>query len=191
METESPLSTPQPGPATQSDASPSTDRRKSGRVTRRPELYSQRYSASNGATSSGAKRKRAATADSNDEGEEGEQSEDHASESDDIESADEEPDEEELREQKRAARKASSKKQTSGSSKSKSNKSQSSRSAKKPKVAAAAGNSIGRQLALRPATNGKRSRPKQMKARLTMAARQGGLYGKHFNVSNLAWPCDC
>ncbi|RAH67635.1 cohesin subunit IRR1 [Aspergillus aculeatinus CBS 121060] len=190
METESPLSTPQPEPATQSDASPSTDRRKSGRVTRRPELYSQSYSASNGATPSGAKRKRAATGDSNDEGEEGEQSEDHASESDDIESADEEPDEEELREQKRAARKASSKKQTSGSSKSKSNKSQSSRSAKKPKVAAAAGNGIGRQLALRPATNGKRSRPKQMKARLTMAARQGGLYaeifGKGRNVETVA-----
>ena len=69
METESTLSTPQPEPATQSDASPSTDRRKSGRVTRRPELYSQSYSASNGATPRGAKRKRAATGDSNDEGE--------------------------------------------------------------------------------------------------------------------------
>ncbi|OOF91666.1 hypothetical protein ASPCADRAFT_176992 [Aspergillus carbonarius ITEM 5010] len=171
MEAESPLSTPQPDP-TQSDASPSADRRKSGRVTRKPELYSQRYGASNGATAGGAKRKRATTGDDNDDDDE-EINED-ASEAENDESDDEEPDEEELREKKRAARKAATKKQTSGSK-----AKPKSRSVKKPKVA---GNGLPSRLALRPAANVRKpvSRPRQMKARLTMAAREGGLYAEVF-----------
>ncbi|KAL3255179.1 hypothetical protein ABHI18_008412 [Aspergillus niger] len=171
MEAESPLSTPQPD-HTQSDASPSTDRRKSGRVTRKPELYSQSYGASNGATAGGAKRKRTTTGDDNDD--DNELSNEDASESDSDEPGDEDPDEEELREKKRAARKAAAKKQSSASkSKPKS------RTAKKPKVA---GNGLPSRLALRPAANGKKpvSRPRQMKARLTMAAREGGLYAEVF-----------
>ncbi|PYH91706.1 hypothetical protein BO71DRAFT_432598 [Aspergillus ellipticus CBS 707.79] len=170
MEAESPLSSPQPDPS-HSDASPSTDRRKSGRVTRKPQLFSQSYSAANGETPGGAKRKRTAAGDDNDEDE---QISEDASDSDSADASDEEPDEEELREKRRAARKAAPKKQSSGSK-----PKPKPRSAKKPKVA---GNGLAGRLALRPAANGKKpvSRPRQMKARLTMAAREGGLYGEVF-----------
>lgn len=139
-------------------------------MTRKPELYSQSFGASNGATAGGAKRKRTTTGDDNDD--DNELSNEDASESDSDEPGDEDPDEEELREKKRAARKAAAKKQSS-SSKPKPK----SRTAKKPKVAA---NGLPSRLALRPAANGKKpvSRPRQMKARLTMAAREGGLYGR-------------
>ncbi|PWY88993.1 STAG-domain-containing protein [Aspergillus heteromorphus CBS 117.55] len=180
MEAESPLSSPQPDPS-QSDASPSADRRKSGRVTRKPQLFSQSYTAANGEAAGGAKRKRTATADDN---EEDDQISEDASESESANASDEDPDEEELREKRRAARKAASKKQSSAPK-----PKPKSRSAKKPKVA---GNGLASRLALRPAANGKKpvSRPRQMKARLTMAARESGLYaevfGKGRNVETVA-----
>ncbi|KAE8380127.1 hypothetical protein BDV26DRAFT_148492 [Aspergillus bertholletiae] len=169
METEPPLSSPQPGPTPEA-SSPSTNRRKSGRVTRKPELYAQSYGANDSATAGGSKRKRA----SGDDEEDVEEDVD-ASEPEVEESADEEPDEEELREKKRAARKASSKKATSGS-KAKTKP----RSAKKPKVA---GNGIGSQLAFRPATNGNTtisSRPRKPKVRPSLAAGERGLYAEVF-----------
>ncbi|KAF7585816.1 hypothetical protein BBP40_010058 [Aspergillus hancockii] len=168
METEPPLSSPQPG-STQDPSSPSTNRRKSGRVTRKPELYAEKFGVSDGATAGSSKRKRAGGDDEDvvDEVED-------ASEPEGDESADEEPDEEELRAERRAARKALSKKATS-ESKGKAKP----RSSKKPKVA---GNGIGSQLAFRPATNGKKtvSRPRKPKVRPSLAAGERGLYAAVF-----------
>ncbi|OGM41528.1 nuclear cohesin complex subunit (Psc3) [Aspergillus bombycis] len=169
METEPPLSSPQPGP-TQEASSPSTNRRKSGRVTRKPELFAQSYTANDSAIAGSSKRKRAGGDDEEDIEEAAD-----ASEPDVDESADEEPDEEELREKRRAARKASSKKATS-EPKAKAKP----RSAKKPKVA---GNGIGSQLAFRPATNGKKtvsSRPRKPMVRPSLAAGERGLYAEVF-----------
>lgn len=142
----------------------STDRRKSGRVTRKPELLSQTYEAAAG----GAKRKRGTTGEDGEgaEGEDEEDSED-ASESG---SDDEEPDEEEFRANKRAARNKGPKKSSNPRGKSRTTP-----AAKKPKVAR---NGIGGQLALRPATIGKqRSRPRKPKVRPSLAAGERGLYG--------------
>ncbi|KKK20540.1 hypothetical protein P175DRAFT_0497988 [Aspergillus ochraceoroseus IBT 24754] len=178
MEIESRPSTPEPGPS--QDVSPSAspspgDRRKSGRVTRKPDLYSQSYSAPNGATAGGAKRKRAATGE--EENDEEREDEEDASETESEDIDDQDPDEEELREKKRAARKAAAKRGAAGT-KSKA-KSQGSRSAKKPKVA---GNGIGSQLALRPAANGAKpaSRPRKPKVRPSLAAGETGLYAEVF-----------
>ncbi|KAL4760609.1 cohesin subunit IRR1 [Aspergillus foveolatus] len=171
MEPELRFSSPQPG-LTQDTASPSRDRRKSGRATRRPELFSQTYSDANGATAGGAKRKRTTTGDENED----EVEDVSGSESEEVDE-DDEPDEEELREKRRAARKASAKKSSSGT-KSKP-KTQGSRSAKKPKVTETR---IGNQLPLRPAANGKRlvARPKKMQVRPSLAARETGLYAEVF-----------
>ncbi|KAL4909282.1 hypothetical protein BDW74DRAFT_174487 [Aspergillus multicolor] len=170
MEPELRFSSPQPA-LTQDTATPSGDRRKSGRATRKPELFSQTYSDANGATAGGAKRKRTATGDEN----ENEIQDASEPESEDVEE-DDEPDEEELREQRRVARRASSKK-TSAGTKSKP-KSQGPRSAKKPKVT---GNGIN-QLPLRPATNGKKPvpRPKRPQVRPSLAAGESGLYAEVF-----------
>ncbi|KAL3467860.1 hypothetical protein BJX64DRAFT_124173 [Aspergillus heterothallicus] len=180
MEVESPVSSPQPG-LTQDTSSPTGNRRKSGRATRKPELFSQTHGDSNGATAGGAKRKRTTTGDE-DEVEDVEE----ASESEDDNEEDE-PDEEELREQRRAARKSSVKK-ASLASKPKA-KSQGSRSAKKPKVT---GNGIANQLAFRPATNGGRpaARPRKPKVRPSLIAGERGLYvevfGKGRNAETVA-----
>ncbi|KAL5048183.1 hypothetical protein BDW71DRAFT_26327 [Aspergillus fruticulosus] len=164
------LFSPQPG-LTQDTASPSGDRRKSGRATRRPELFSQTYSDVNGATAGGAKRKRTTIGGENDEVEDASEPE-----SEEVEEEDE-PDEEELREKRRAARKSSAKKASPGT-KSKP-KTHGSRSAKKPKVT---GNGIGNQLPLRPALNGKRPapRPKRPQVRPSLAAGETGLYAEVF-----------
>lgn len=167
MENESPLSSPEPG-LTDLDSPQASIRRKSGRVSRKPEFLSQSYSDSNPGA---AKRKRDITRD---EDEEDDADEDDASESEEI--SDGEPDEEELREKRRAARKASAKKATSGV-KSKTTKSQATHGAKRPRVA---GNGIPNQLAIRPAVNGKKtvSRPRKVKPRPSLAAGQNGLYGR-------------
>ncbi|KAE8318088.1 hypothetical protein BDV41DRAFT_523422 [Aspergillus transmontanensis] len=169
METEPPLSSPQPGP-TQEASSPATNRRKSGRVTRKPALYAESYGANDSATAGSSKRKRAGGDDEEDVEEDAD-----ASESEVDESANEEPDEEELREKRRrAARKASSKKASEPKAKAKP------RSAKKPKVAS---NGIGSQLAFRPATNGKKSvssRPRKPIVRPSLAAGERGLYAEVF-----------
>ncbi|KAL2819123.1 hypothetical protein BJX63DRAFT_28220 [Aspergillus granulosus] len=172
MEVESPASSPQPG-LTQNTASPAGNRRKSGRATRKPELYSQTHGDSNGATAGGAKRKRITTGD---EDENDVEDAEEASESEEDDEEDE-PDEEELREQRRAARKSSAKKASSGS-KPKA-KSQGSRSAKKPKVT---GNGIANQLAFRPAANGGKpvARPRKPKVRPSLVAGERGLYAEVF-----------
>ncbi|KAL4980082.1 hypothetical protein BDW66DRAFT_147522 [Aspergillus desertorum] len=171
MEPELRSSSPRTGLA-QDTASPSGNRRKSGRATRRPELFSQTYSDANGATAGGAKRKRTTTGDEN-EDEVEDVSEPESEEVDE----DDEPDEEELREKRRAARKTSSKKALSGT-KSKP-KAQGARSAKKPKVA---GFGNRTQLPLQPAANGKKpaSRPKRPQVRPSLAAGESGLYAEVF-----------
>lgn len=147
--------------SSQADQNESTaDRRKSGRASKKPELYSQTYN--DGDAVGGEKRKRT-------NGDDDEEDEDMSeSESDE---ADDEPDEEELRERKRAARRTLTKKSSGSKSKP---KPRSSHSAKKVKV----GNGAGGQLAYRPA-NGKRtvSRPKKPKVRPSLAAGETGLYG--------------
>lgn len=175
METEPPFSSPQPGP-TQEASSPATNRRKSGRVTRKPALYAESYGANDSATAGSSKRKRAGGDDEEDVEEDADASEPEADES-----ANEEPDEEELREKRRAARKASSKKASVPKAKAKP------RSAKKPKVAS---NGIGSQLAFRPATNGKKtvsSRPRKPIVRPSLAAGERGLYGKFTVLSRSLW----
>lgn len=180
MENETPLSSPNAGQTIQkTSSSPSTDRRKSGRVTRKPELFSQTYGETTGRT----KRKRPAAGDGDDgdteeeeeEEEDGDAEQEDVSSSDEDDASDDDPDEEELRERKRAARKASIKQKKSTAGKG------TARATKKPKVAT---NGIGNQeLALRPATNGKRkttvSRLRKPKVRPSLAAGESGLYGTH------------
>lgn len=145
-------------------SSPASDRRKSGRVSKKPELFSQEFK------DAGGKRKRGEGGD--DDNDDDEVDEDvSSSESDDA--ADDEPDEEELRERRRTSRKSSTKKQSyTGTGKP---KSRSTHSAKKQRL----GNGVGRKLALRPAANGKRtaSRPKRPKARPSLVAGETGLFG--------------
>lgn len=165
MEDESRPSSSQADMTQEPTSTQATDRRKSGRTTRKPELLSQSYT-----DGTGSKRKRdAAGEDGDDASEEEDQEVDDASES---ESNEEDADEEELREKRRAARKKSTKKaSTTPKTKAKS------RTTKKVKVA---GNGIGGQLALRPAAaNGKRtvSRPRKPKVRPSLAAGERGLYG--------------
>jgi cohesin complex subunit SA-1/2 len=171
MEPELRFSSPQPG-LTQDTPSPSGDRRKSGRTTRKPELFSQTYSDPNGTATGGAKRKRTTTGDENEDEIEdaGDASE---PESEEVEE-DDEPDEEELREKRRAARRASTRKTPAGT-KAKP-RSKGSRSSKKPKVAR---NGVGDQLALRPAANGAKpaSRPRKPNVRPSLIAGESGLYG--------------
>jgi cohesin complex subunit SA-1/2 len=157
-------SRPSSSQADQTQSSPRSDRRKSGRVSKKPELLSQSYNDAEGP--GGGKRKRAHGDDNEDAGEE----DMSGSESEDT--VDDEPDEEELRERKLAARRSSAKQ----SSRSKPlTKSRPSHSAKKAKV----GDGTGGQLALRPATSGKQkaSRPRKPKARPSLAAGETGLYG--------------
>lgn len=170
MEDESRPSSPQAGMSQEPASTPGTDRRKSGRLTRRPELFSQSYG---DATPGGAKRKRGnAGEDDEDAEEEQGQEPDDASESGGDE---DEADEEELREKKRAARKKPSKKSSSSGTKSTAKP----RTTKKARVAS---NGIAGQLALRPAANGKKpsSRPRKPKVRPSLAAGEHGLYGKRF-----------
>ncbi|KAL5337767.1 hypothetical protein BJX70DRAFT_399403 [Aspergillus crustosus] len=176
MEPELRFSSPQPG-LTQDTPSPSGDRRKSGRTTRRPELFSQSFSDPNGTAAASVKRKRTTTGDNNDDEIEDVQD---ASEPESDDEEDDEPDEEELREKRRAARKAPAKKPSSGT-KAKP-RSKGSRSAKKPKVA---GNGIPSQLALRPAANGAKpaSRPRKPNVRPSLIAGESGLYAEVFGKS--------
>ncbi|KAJ5560963.1 hypothetical protein N7535_009160 [Penicillium sp. DV-2018c] len=152
-----PLSSPAPS------STPASDRRKSGRQTRRPALFSQTVenSEENGA---GGKRKRGEPR--------GEGDEDASSDSDGDGDAGDETDEEVLKE-RRAARRAGAKKPKTKS------KAKGSRASKKPKVAS---NGLGRQLAFRPATNGRLPavRPRKPKVRPSLAAGERGLFAEVF-----------
>ncbi|KAJ5690554.1 hypothetical protein N7462_004946 [Penicillium macrosclerotiorum] len=150
-----------------SPSTPAEDRRKSGRMTRRPEVFSQSTHSTTDANSSG-KRKRGEAPDQSDVDDEG-------SESDSEDVDDDETDEEELREKRRAARKTGTKKSTKKGS----------HAAKKPKVT---GNGVGKQLAFRPALNGRlpASRPRKPKVRPSLAAGERGLYAEVFGKSNNA-----
>ncbi|KAI2789571.1 hypothetical protein POX_d05065 [Penicillium oxalicum] len=147
-------------------STPAEDRRKSGRATRRPEVFSQtNHSIIESNTTT--KRKRGDALDQSD-------SENELSESDSDDAEDDEPDEEEIREKRRTVRKkgpkkAPTKKRTPA--------------AKKPKVA---GNGVGRQLAFRPATNSRppASRPRKVRARPSLASGEQGLYAEVFGKSN-------
>lgn len=140
-------------------STPAEDRRKSGRQTRQPEVFSQ--SAFSAEDQAGGKRKR---------GEVHEDDED-VSESDSDDAGDDETDEEELREKRRAARRNGTQKSSQSKPKTKG-----SHASKKPKVT----NASGRQLAFRPATNGRlpTARSRKPKARPSLAAGERGLFGK-------------
>ena len=140
-------------------STPGGDRRKSGRMTRRPQVFSQSAHSTNEATAS-MKRKIDDARDGNDD--------DNLLDSESDDTVDDEADEEELRAELRAARSSRSKKSTTRKGP---------RAAKKPKVAS---NGTGRQLAFRPAPNGRlpTSRPRKPKARPSLAAGEKGLFGK-------------
>lgn len=135
------------------------DRRKSGRQTRRPEVFSQStFSAEDQAS---GKRKRGEVHEDDEE----------VSESDSDNAGDDETDEEELREKRRAARRNGTQKPSKSKPKTKG-----SHASKKPKVTSAS----GRQLAFRPAANGRlpTGRSRKPKARPSLAAGERGLFGK-------------
>lgn len=141
-------------------STPVEDRRKSGRMTRRPEVFSQsNHSIIEGNASS--KRKRGDALDQS-------ASDNDISESESDDAGDDDADEEELREKRRATRKKATKKSLSKKG---------SHAAKKPKVAS---NGVGRQLAFRPAVNGRlpTSRPRKIKVRPSLASGERGLYGE-------------
>lgn len=144
-------------------SSPAEDTRRSGRATRRPDVFSQ------STHSSGGKRKRGDAHDPD-------RSDDDVSESETEDGSDEEADEEELRERRRAARKAGTKKSASKNR---------SRASKKPKVA---GNGVGKQLAFRPANIGRlpTARPRKPKVRPSLAAGERGLFGKSLPFNALS-----
>ncbi|KAJ5367482.1 hypothetical protein N7541_001423 [Penicillium brevicompactum] len=149
-------------------STPAEDRRKSSRQTRRPEVFSQTtFSAEEQA---GGKRKR---------DEAGEDGEDDASESDSEDAGEDDTDEEELKEKRRAARRNGTKKASNSKAKSKG-----SHASKKPKVT----NGLGKQLAFRPATNGRlpAARPRKPKVRPSLAAGERGLFAEVFGKSNNA-----
>ncbi|KAJ6113582.1 hypothetical protein N7523_006899 [Penicillium sp. IBT 18751x] len=151
-------------------STPAEDRRKSGRQTRRPEVFSQ--SNHSAEVNARGKRKRGDLHDNEDDDED-----ESESDSDDVE--DSEADEEELREKRRAARKTGTKSKNSAAKKG-------SRSTKKPKVT---GNGVGRQLAFRPAAlNGRlpASRPRKPRVRPSLAAGEHGLFAEVFGKSNNA-----
>ncbi|KAJ5356729.1 hypothetical protein N7517_011338 [Penicillium concentricum] len=159
-----PLSSPS-GPS----STPAEDRRKSGRQTRRPEVFSQTTHSAEEQAASG-KRKRGGAREDGDE---------DASESDSDDAADDETDEEELKEKRRAARRTGAQKTKSKT------KSKGSHASKKPKVAS---NGLGRQLAFRPATNGRlpAARPRKPKVRPSLAAGERGLFAEVFGKGSNA-----
>ncbi|KAF2138652.1 uncharacterized protein K452DRAFT_352830 [Aplosporella prunicola CBS 121167] len=135
------------------DDAPRTTRRKSGRVTRKPETI---YTSSATATG-GAKRKRGAEPDDNaDEG-----ASDDDDESDD-ESTEGEPDEEELRERRRRRRQQQRKTPQ-----------------KKPAAKKSKTNGEALSLAIRPAAKSKKAR-KPRPSKIAAAEDQGGLYAEVF-----------
>ncbi|OJJ51195.1 hypothetical protein ASPZODRAFT_56383 [Penicilliopsis zonata CBS 506.65] len=147
-------------------SSPAADRRKSGRVSRKPQLFSQEGHGSR------AKRKRDGDDDddNDDDNEDGDVDEEgpDALDEESEEEEDDEPDEEELREKQRSGRRMANRKAPAGSrAKPKAH------TAKKPRVA---GNGARRQLALRPAV----SRPRKRAAKFSFAAEVGGLYAEVF-----------
>lgn len=141
-------------------STPAEDRRKSSRMTRRPEVFSQSNHSILDANASG-KRKRGDALDQSDS--------DDISESESDDAGDEDAYEEELREKRRAARKQGTKKAPAK---------RGTHAAKKPKVAS---NGVGRQLAFRPAANGRlpSSRPRKIKVRPSLASGERGLYGEY------------
>jgi len=148
-------------------STPAEDRRKSGRATRRPEVFSQTNHSAK--TNASGKRKRG-DARENEDHEEDEDENENEDESDSDDVGDSEADEEELREKRRAARKIGTKPKKPVAKKG-------SRSAKKPKVGGAG---VGRQLAFRPALNGRApaSRSRKAKGRPSLAAGEHGLFGE-------------
>ncbi|KAL1969702.1 hypothetical protein VTN77DRAFT_8255 [Rasamsonia byssochlamydoides] len=135
----------------------STNRRKSGRVIRKPEFFSEGVNSIR--TTTAEKRKRTDQRDDevDQEDEDEDEDEEDASESEADDAEDDDPDEEELRERRRAARKASAKKRTATKSK---GKTKTLYTAKKPKI-----NGVGKQLAIRSATNGKKKASSKQKER--------------------------
>ncbi|KAL1863545.1 cohesin complex subunit [Paecilomyces lecythidis] len=174
MEVESPnglrSSSPASEPEQNGASSPPSNRRKSSRAIRKPELFSQ-------ASYNTSKRKRGSRRDSDDDDDDndeddGEEEEENASEeSDEDEDEDDDADEEEIRERKKAARKAAAKRKSTTRGKGKSQ----TRAAKKPKIAT---NGTGKRLAIRSATNGKR--PSRPLVKPNLSGPEEGLFGEIF-----------
>lgn len=175
----SPLSEPEEN----ASSPPAENRRKSGRATRKPELFSQVSVDDNNAGTAGRPKRKRATPqdeDNEDEGEgedEVEEGEEDASESDE---SDGEADEEELKEKRKASRRTSSQKKKKPNAKAKA-KPRESRAAKKPKIT----NGFGTELAIRPAVNGKKktaSKPKKARARPgQIEVNEDGLFGRNIS----------
>ncbi|KAJ5106696.1 hypothetical protein N7456_003371 [Penicillium angulare] len=149
-------------------STPAEDRRKSGRQTRRPDVFSQ-SNHSGREQGLGGKRKRGDAHDAEDD-------DDLSSDAESDESSDDAADEEEIKARRRAARKATTKKTTTKKR---------SHASKKPKVTT---NGVGRQLAFRPALNGRllAPRPRNPKVRPSLAAGERGIYAEVFGKSNNA-----
>lgn len=145
----------------------SSNRRKSGRAVRKPQLYSQDVH------STAEKRKRVVMNDENDEDDEDDE-EDSESEDD---PEDEDADEEEKKERRKAARRTANKRRQNPAN---SAKPTASRATKKART-----NNAGKSLAIRPATNGrsKKAAPKKRTAppRPIFHATTEGLFADIFD----------
>ncbi|KAJ5697944.1 hypothetical protein N7488_011628 [Penicillium malachiteum] len=155
-------------PSNQS-STPAEDRRKSGRMTRRPDVFSQSTHSSHD-QNSGGKRKR-------DDAHGAEDSDDGSSESESDDGMEDYSDEEEVKAKRRAARKTKAKAATKKTTTKKRLP-----AAKRTKVAT---NGLG-QLAFRPALNGRAptSRPRKPQVRPSLAAGEHGLYAEVFGKNN-------
>ncbi|KAK2759142.1 hypothetical protein FQN54_003241 [Arachnomyces sp. PD_36] len=174
----SPLSEPE-----DNASSPAAEnRRKSGRATRKPELFSQVSADNNNTANSGrSKRKRAAgqDADNEDEDENEDEVDEDEEDASDSDESDGEADEEELKEKRKKSRRTSSQKKKKPNAKPKA-KPAGSRAAKKPKMT----NGFGTELAIRPAVNGKKTASKSKKARARpgqIVVQEDGLFAEVFS----------
>ncbi|KAJ5713659.1 uncharacterized protein N7483_010840 [Penicillium malachiteum] len=150
-------------------STPAEDRRKSGRMTRRPDIFSQSTHSSHD-QNSGGKRKR-------DDAHGAEDTDDASSESE-SDGMEDYADEEELKSKRRAARK------TKTAAKKITTKKRLP-AAKRPKVVT---NGLGRQLAFRPALNGRAptARSRKPQVRPSLAAGEHGLYAEVFGRNSNA-----
>jgi len=153
------------------NGSAETNRRKSGRVVRKPDLFSEDHYHSSFLSNGSAKRKRISSAGAPAEMDEDEEEQTSSDESDDVDTEDDPPDEEELREERRTQRKRASGVKPA---------------VKRAKIAHGAGTTLAirsgktqsRPLAKGAKTKRARARPSQ--------AQQEGLYADVFGKGNSA-----
>lgn len=147
------------------DASTGPSRRQSGRVKRKPALFSSQTF-----DSSHPKRKRISSGqDIEDDASGSELDEELNEDEENMEDSDGEPDDEELRARRRAAKKSTARK------KKEPRKAKGNHATKKQKI----GNGVSTELALRPIVNGGKPKAKPKKARMRQSdiGEEDGLYG--------------